>query len=64
MPGMSIIGGPNDGRRLIPAMGNVQHNTSWMLKGLSPGDYYWSVQAVDTAFAGSPWASEETVTVP
>ncbi len=64
MPGMSIIGGPNDGRRLIPAMGNVQHNTSWTLKGLSPGDYYWSVQAVDTAFAGSPWALEETFTVP
>jgi hypothetical protein len=39
-------------------------NTSWSLKNLSPGTYYWSVQAVDTGFTGSPWAAEETVTVP
>ena len=63
MPSHAIIGGANDSRRLIPAMGNVQHNTSWTLT-LSSGTYYWSVQAIDTAFAGSPWAPEETVTVP
>ena len=45
-------------------MGNVQHNTSWTLKGLPPGIYHWSVQAVDTAFSGSSWAPEESVTVP
>ena len=67
MPGMSD---PVTGRRLIPAMGNVQHagpvaapRRSWTL--LLPADtYYWTVQAVDNAFAGGPWAPEQQVTVP
>ena len=45
-------------------MGNVQHNTSWTVKGLAPGAYYWSVQAIDTAFAGGPRVTEQTVIVP
>jgi hypothetical protein len=64
MPAHAVIGGATDGERLVPAMGNVQHNTSWTVKSLAAGTYYWSVQAVDTAFAGSTWAAEETVTVP
>ena len=32
-----------------------------MIKGLVPGTYHWGVQAIDTAFAGSPFASEVTV---
>jgi hypothetical protein len=51
---------PLTGKRRVPAMGNTQHNTSWKLH-LPPGTYYWSVQAVDTAFAGSPWAPEQTL---
>ena len=47
------------GLRAVPAMGNVQQNTSWVLAGLTPGRYYWSVHAVDTAFVGSAWASEQ-----
>ena len=31
MSPMSLIGGSRDGRRLVPAMGNVQHNLSWAL---------------------------------
>ena len=31
---------------------------------VAPGrDYYWSVQAVDTSFAGSPFAAEQQFTV-
>ncbi len=61
-PSMSLIGGSTDGKRLIPKMGNVQHNTSWELTGLSLGTtYYWSVQAIDSAFAASAWVNEETV---
>ena len=45
-------------------MGNVQHNTSWTVKGLASGTYYWSVQAVDTGFMAGPWAPEQQVTVP
>ncbi len=64
MPGMSIIGGANDGKRLIPSMGNVQHNRSWTLNGLAAGTYYWSVQAIDACFLGSSWAPEQIITVP
>ncbi len=70
MPGMSIVGGANDGKRLLPAMGNVQHagppaaaRRSWTLH-LPAGTYRWSVQAVDTAFAASTWPAEVTVDVP
>ncbi|GAK55680.1 fibronectin type III domain protein [Candidatus Vecturithrix granuli] len=52
----------SDGWRKIAAIGPVQKNGAaytWTLHGLVPGQtYYWSVQAVDTALAGSPWATE------
>ncbi len=50
--------------RLIPAMGNVQQNLSWTVKGLAADTYYWSVQAIDTGFMGGAWAAEQQVTVP
>ena len=61
MSGMAIVGGSDDAKRLVPAMGNCQHDTSWTLKGLPSRTYYWSVQAVDAAFAGSSWATERVV---
>ena len=51
------------GRRRLPAMGNARENLSWTLKGLDSATYYWSVQAVDTAYAGSAWAAEDSFTV-
>jgi hypothetical protein len=50
---------PATGLRHIPAAGNAQKQLSWTLKVPQTGSYYWSVQAVDTAFAGSSWAAEE-----
>ncbi len=51
------------GRRYVPALGNAQKRLSWTIGGLSLSNtYYWSVQAVDTAFAGSPWSAEQTFT--
>ncbi len=50
--------------RLIPAMGNCRHNTSWTLSALPADTYYWSVQAVDAGFVGGDWAVEQSVTVP
>ncbi len=49
-----------NGLRRLPAAGPIQ-GTSYTLQGLDPTrKYYWSVQAVDTAFAGSPFAAEQT----
>ena len=52
------------GFRRVPAMGNVNQNRSWKLTLPQGHTYYWSVQAVDTAFAGGPWATEGSFTVP
>ncbi len=54
------------GYRLIPAFGNVGEtlsNTTYA-SALPGGFYYWSVQAVDTSFAGSPFAAESTFLIP
>jgi hypothetical protein len=51
-----------DGLLFIPAMGNVQLGTNAWLR-LPPGTYYWSVQAVDNGFLGSPFAPEQSFTV-
>jgi hypothetical protein len=51
------------GRRRIPALGNAQMRRFAFLRNLEFGKtYYWSVQAVDTAFAGGAWAPEASFT--
>jgi len=61
--GMADLG---TGWRRVPATGNAQKRLSWALKGLdTPGaTYYWSVQAVDSALAGSGWAAEQSYAFP
>jgi hypothetical protein len=51
------------GLRRLPDTGNAQKMLGWTVKDLDPGTYYWSVQAIDTAFAGSAWAADELVTI-
>jgi predicted nucleotidyltransferase len=53
----------NSGYRKVVALGNAQQNTSWTIKDLPPGTYYWSVQAIDHSYAGSEFATEQTITV-
>src|SRR5205814_939114 len=51
-----------NGFRRVPAMGNAMLRHSLPLTGLTNGQtVYWSVQAVDTAFAGGPFATESSV---
>ena len=50
------------GARRVCRPGPIRTN-SWYLRGLPAGTYYWSVQAVDTAFAGSAWATQGTFMV-
>jgi hypothetical protein len=54
----SGMASPATGMRQVPQLGNAQKRLSWTLKGLYSDRYYWSVQAVDTAWAGSAWAPE------
>ncbi len=65
-PSGSDVVGPMaaaNGYRRILALGNAYQNTNFLLKGLQPGTtYYWSVQAIDTAFAGGPFATEGSFT--
>jgi len=58
MPSMAL---PN-GYRRVARMGNVNQNLDWTLT-LPPGQYYWSVQAVDASYAGSPFAAEQVINV-
>lgn len=51
------------GRRLIPAVGNAQQNSRWIIQELDPGTYYWSVQTIDHAFAASHFAPEQRFTI-
>jgi len=66
-PGASDVLAPmalTDGLRLLPALGNAQTGTNAFVVNVAPGrDYHWSVQAVDTSFAGSPFAAEQQFTV-
>jgi hypothetical protein len=53
---------PATGFRRVPALGNAMLRRSLPLTGLTNGQtVYWSVQAVDTAYAGGPFASETSV---
>jgi hypothetical protein len=57
----------SDGYRRVVRKGNVEHRYSWDLEfegfGLTShsSDLYWSVQAVDQGYMGSPFAPEDTL---
>ncbi len=47
------------GMKFIPSMGNTNLNTTWVINDLpTDTEYFWSVQAVDSQFAGSEFAEE------
>lgn len=50
------------GWRKVVAPGNRGHMFTATLQ-LAPGTYYWSVQAVDGAYTGGAWATEQSFTV-
>ncbi len=59
----STMASTTNGTRRLPAAGPIQ-GTSFTLEGLTFGEtYYWSVQAIDTARAGSPFAPEQAAAV-
>jgi hypothetical protein len=48
------------GYRRVAQFGNTNHNTMWTIRNLPKAKYYWNVQAIDNAFAGSMFALEQT----
>jgi len=61
---LAIVDGPLNGQRLVSQKGDVQLGaTSYVFRDLPTGNYSWSVQAVDGAFAGSNFATESSFTV-
>ena len=55
---------PATGHRLVAALGNAGLNLEWTLRDLPSGTYFWSVQAIDNSYKGSPFAPEGTFTIP
>ena len=60
---VSPLSDPQSGYRRMPKSGSQGARTEAILRTLSPGTYYWRVQAVDNQFAGSPFSEEGTFTV-
>ena len=54
---------PANGFRLLPQMGNRQQTLFAILKHLPAGIYHWSVQTIDSAYAGSPFAAEASFAI-
>jgi len=63
-PMSNLLSGPLNGFRRVPKIGNTNHRNSLTIKNLPPGTYFWSVQAIDNAFAGSAFANEQNIFVP
>lgn len=51
------------GQRMTVDRGNVDTNAGWTIHGLKPGTYYWSVQAIDAAYAGSAFSVISSFTI-
>ncbi len=54
----------SDGRRRIVNFGNASSDTSWVIKNMVPGKYYWSVQAIDKGYLASYFAEERSFVIP
>ena len=61
---VSPMADPVTGKRLVVQIGNAQTRLFSILTNLTGGTYYWSVQAIDTAFAGGAFATESTFVIP
>nr|HQV33140.1 FG-GAP-like repeat-containing protein [Calditrichia bacterium] len=56
---MSLRGG----ERLLPRMGNAGLDTTFLIRNLPPGTYYWSVQSQNAGHAASAFAPEDSFVV-
>ncbi|MDI6804047.1 MAG: FG-GAP-like repeat-containing protein [Bacteroidota bacterium] len=59
----SPIANISTGYQRVPKLANAHQQSQWKIKNLPQGTYYWSVQAIDKGYAGSPFAVEHTFTI-
>jgi hypothetical protein len=61
---LSPMSAISTGLRQVVTPGNAGQDTTWTIKDLPAGDYYWSVQGVDNGFLGSvfPPSQEFSIT--
>jgi len=52
-----------NGFRRIASMGNAQLDTSYIIRNLPGGKYYWSVQAIDQGYLGGAWSAVDSFEV-
>ena len=65
-PGASDVVGKeaqNNGRKWKPERGNAQLGTTYKIKNLSAGTYYWAVQAIDNSRLASAFSVEQSFVV-
>lgn len=61
---VSPLADVSTGFRRVPRMGNAGYRTSLLITNLPAGTYFWSVQAIDNGFKGSPFAVEQRFELP
>jgi hypothetical protein len=52
-----------NGYRRVVRPGNAGQNQGWTFKGLRPGTYHFTVQAIDSSFAGGPFAPWQAIEI-
>jgi hypothetical protein len=57
---VSPMANPVSGYRRLPGMGNTSLGTSWQIKNLPHGTFYWSVQAIDNGGKSSAFSPEQS----
>jgi hypothetical protein len=65
-PGGAEIVSPlsdSNGLRRVVRLGNAGFPTRYSLNNIAPGNYYWSIQAIDGGFAGSAFAAEQSFVI-
>jgi len=61
---LSVVGGAKDGwRKVAQQLGNVFTNKRYELYNLPDGEYEWSVQTINGAYFGGPFAETKTFTI-
>jgi len=53
----------SSGFRRVVKMGNAFADTSFVIKNLTSGKYYWSVQAIDQGYLGGEWSAVDSFVV-